>query len=72
MTIKLSSDGFAVVDSDYVMHDKTIVEPPTKGVLLCGNVNTGKTVISTWSELYGFTHWAPLPVFSKETMKATE
>jgi hypothetical protein len=67
MTIKLSSDGFAVVDTDYYLYDIEQIPPPTKGTLLCANIHTGKTIISTWSDQYGFTHWAPLPVFPKNS-----
>lgn len=66
MTIKLSSDGFAVVDTDYQMKDAKKEAPPLKGALLCGNRNTGKTTVSTWSDSFGFTHWAPMPVFPKD------
>lgn len=66
MTIRLSSDGFAVVDTDWYMYDIEEVPPPPNGVMLCANIHTGKTIISTWSKSYGFTHWAPLPVFPKD------
>ena len=72
MKICISSDGFALVSPDFVMNDALLKPPPTKRMLLCGNINTGKTVLSTWGDLYGFTHWAPLPVFPKETMKVKE
>lgn len=65
MNYKLSSDGFAVVNPDWKMLDAKEVPPPTKGVLICGNINTGKTVISIWDDKYLFTHWAALPVFTK-------
>ena len=65
MTTKLSSDGFAIVDTEYVLFDAKERKPPTKGICLCANIHTGKTIISTWSDSYGFTHWAPLPVFPK-------
>jgi hypothetical protein len=65
MTIKVSSDGFAVIDTDYLLIDAQVLLPPPKAVMLCANVHTGKTIISSWSDSYGFTHWAPLPVFPK-------
>jgi hypothetical protein len=65
MTSQLSSDGFACVDPNYVLFDATQRKPPTKAICLCANQHTGKTIISTWNAAYGFTHWAPLPVFPK-------
>jgi hypothetical protein len=65
MTVKVSSDGAFLVDTDYVMTDATVT-PPRKNVqLLCGNLHSGKTVISVWDDKFGFTHWAPVPVFPK-------
>lgn len=63
MTIKLSSDGFALVNSNWKMLDAKRYPPPPSGTMICGNSLTGKSVISTWDSKYGFTHWAPLPVF---------
>lgn len=65
MTIKLSSDGFAVINPDFKLIDAKIYPPPPAGTMLCANINTGKTIISNWSDSYGFTHWAPMPVFPK-------
>jgi hypothetical protein len=66
MTIRLSSDGWAVIDTEFYLYDAEEIPPPPKGILLCGNIHTGKTIISNWSEHFGFTHWAPLPVFPKD------
>ena len=65
MTIKHTADGFAVVNSDYEMFDAKVVPPPSKGVFICGNIKTGKGIISHWDSAFDFTHWAPLPVFPK-------
>lgn len=64
--VQLSSDGYAVVDKNYHLLDAKRYPPPKRGVMLCGNVETGKTVISKWNTAYGFTHWAPLPVFNRQ------
>lgn len=63
--IKKSSDGAALVNTDFQMVSY-ITEPPPKNVLLiCGNIHSGKTVISNWDDKFNFTHWAPLPIFKK-------
>ena len=67
MNYKLTSDHFAVVTPDWKLLDAKAYPPPPKGQMLCGNVHTGKTIISTWDKAYGFTHWAPLPTFPKNT-----
>lgn len=66
MTTKVSSDGAFLVETDWVMRDASIEAPPKFKFLLCGNINSGKTVISQWDDKFGFTHWAPAPVFPKE------
>lgn len=65
MTLKVSSDGAYLVETDWVMTDASVTPPPKYVVLLCGNIHTGKTVISPWDDKFNFTHWAPYPVFPK-------
>lgn len=63
--IRDSSDKAAVVDTEYVMFDAQKHPPKLNRLLLCGNIHSGKTVISTWKPEFQFTHWAPLAVFPK-------
>lgn len=63
--IRKSSDGAALVDTDHTMVDVTEVPAPKNILLICGNIQSGKAVISHWDDKFGFTHWAPLPVFDK-------
>jgi len=65
MTIKISSDGAFLVNTEYVMTAANKEAPPKYVQLLCGNIHSGKTVISHWDDKFGFTHWAPVPVFPK-------
>ena len=65
MTVKLSSDGYAIVNDQWVLFPADQFPPPPKGLMICANVNSGKTTISTWNDQFGFTHWAGLPVFPK-------
>lgn len=71
MPNRISSDGFALVNTDYVMVDASITPPPKNVELICGNIHSGKSMYSIWDDAYGFTHWAGLPVFPK-TKKETQ
>lgn len=64
--IKKSSDGAAMVNTDWVLTPVSKEPAPLNKLILCGNVHSGKTVISTWDDKFGFTHWGALPVFDKE------
>lgn len=64
-TIKTSSDGFAMVDVNHVMFDAKDVAPPLNVQIICGNIHSGKSVLSIWNASHGFTHWAGVPVFPK-------
>lgn len=63
--IRKSSDGAAFINTEWVMFPADTFEPPRGTLLLCGNIHSGKTVISNWDDKYQFTHWAALPVFEK-------
>lgn len=65
MSEKLSSDGAVWVNSSWHMHNVQEVPPPKFGLILCGNVHSGKTVISQWDDKFGFTHWSAFPVFNR-------
>lgn len=65
MSIKRSSDQGVMVNTEWVLFPADMIEPPKGIPLLCGNINSGKTVISDWKPEYGFTHWGGLPVFPK-------
>ena len=67
MTIKITTDKAAVVDTAYHWIDAT-EHPPPRGVKLqCINRKQGIAVYSVWVPQYGFTHWCPAPTFKKET-----
>lgn len=65
MDIRLNNARTAVVDHDYNYFDAQIVPPPREGKMLCINKDHRVATISVWSD--SFTHWAPLPSFSKAT-----
>lgn len=65
MPIQMSSDRGVLVNTDWEMKDASVEPPPMNILLLCGNIHSGKTVISVWNSAFNFTHWAPYPVFPK-------
>lgn len=65
MAIQRSSDQGVMVNTGWVLFPADTVPPPKNVPLLCGNINSGKTVISNWNPEFGFTHWGAFPVFPK-------
>lgn len=63
--IRKSSDGAAIINTAWVMFPANKFPAPTNVLLLCGNIHSGKTVISKWDDKFNFTHWSALPVFEK-------
>ena len=63
--IRKSSDGAALINTAWIMFPVDKFPAPPNVLLLCGNINSGKTVISTWGDKFNFTHWSALPVFEK-------
>ena len=67
MSIKPTTDRAAMVDTKYHYLDAKEYPPPTGPRILCIDRRAGVAVISNWMPDAGFTHWAPLPTFEKET-----
>lgn len=55
-----------MVNTAWIMFPASKFPAPKNKLILCGNVHSGKTVISVWDDKFGFTHWGALPIFDKE------
>lgn len=64
--IKETSDKAAVVHTEFHWLDAKEYPPPLSKKILVINRNQGVALLSHWAAAFGWTHWAPLPSFSKE------
>lgn len=68
MAVKESSDGHAVVDTDYFWRPIATCPPGRKVQLI--NKNLGCAAYGFHNPKYGYwTHWAPLPKFVDDLSK---
>lgn len=61
--IKPTTDRAAIVDTEFHWIDAKDRKPPRGAKILCINLYTRVAVLGEWRDVYGFTHWAPLPTF---------
>ena len=66
MTIKTTSDHAAMVDTEFNWIPVARHEPPLGTKILAIDNRYGVAVITLWSRKSEWTHWAPLPTFSKQ------
>lgn len=63
---RLNADGSAAVSTEYFWIPIEKVEPPKGAKVLLINKKYGVLVVGIYKTESGFTHWAPLPRFSKD------
>jgi hypothetical protein len=64
---KLTHDRFAVVDVNNHWRDAKEFPPPNGPKMLLIDKRLGVAVLGSWRAAGGWTHWAPLPTFKRES-----